>query len=80
MFLLPLSNPGTTKITDGSKTCDVYSPSAPSQQATQVDRFIRFTEFWLNKIKRKNPPSHWVMKNNFYIYTYCMAKKKFLQF
>ncbi|XP_044001787.1 GATOR complex protein Iml1 isoform X3 [Aphidius gifuensis] len=59
MFLLPLANPGTTKITEGSTTCDVYSPSASNQQATQVDYFIRFIEFWLNKIKRNNPLAHW---------------------
>ncbi|KAL6430036.1 hypothetical protein ACFW04_007680 [Cataglyphis niger] len=55
VFLLPLHNPSTRKILEGSLRCDIYTPLSNIEQASLMDGFLRFIEGWLNKIRRLNP-------------------------
>ncbi|XP_029163772.1 GATOR complex protein DEPDC5 isoform X6 [Nylanderia fulva] len=55
VFLLPLHNPSTRKILEGSLRCDIYTPPSNVEQASMMDGFLRFIEGWLNKIRRLNP-------------------------
>ncbi|XP_029671147.1 GATOR complex protein Iml1 isoform X5 [Formica exsecta] len=55
VFLLPLHNPSTRKILEGSLRCDIYAPPSNIEQASLMDGFLRFIEGWLNKIRRPNP-------------------------
>ncbi|XP_072750951.1 GATOR complex protein Iml1 isoform X6 [Anoplolepis gracilipes] len=55
VFLLPLHNPSTRKILEGSLRCDIYAPLSNVEQASLMDGFLRFIEGWLNKIRRPNP-------------------------
>ncbi|KAK0165543.1 hypothetical protein PV328_004050 [Microctonus aethiopoides] len=55
MFLLPLNNIATRKILDGSKRCDIYTPTSEIEQSQLMEGFLRFIEGWLNKIRRPNP-------------------------
>ncbi|KAG7211009.1 hypothetical protein KM043_016376 [Ampulex compressa] len=59
VFLLPLHNPATRKILEGSSRCDIYTPLTASEQTLLMDGFLRFIEGWLNKIRRPNPNKNW---------------------
>ncbi|XP_066583713.1 GATOR complex protein Iml1 isoform X2 [Prorops nasuta] len=59
IFLLPIQNPATRKILDGSTTCDIYTSLTSTEQANLMDGFLRFIECWLNKIRRPNPNKNW---------------------
>ncbi|XP_043477241.1 GATOR complex protein Iml1 isoform X9 [Leptopilina heterotoma] len=59
IFLLPLNNPATRKLLDGSSRCDIYTPLSPNEQTAYMDGFLRFIEGWLNKIRRPNSNKNW---------------------
>ncbi|XP_014236943.1 GATOR complex protein DEPDC5 isoform X1 [Trichogramma pretiosum] len=59
VFLLPLHNQATRKILEGSPHCDIYTPLTTTEQIAMMEGFLRFTEGWLNKIRRPHPNKNW---------------------
>lgn len=67
IFLLPLHNPSTRKILEGSLRCDIYTSPSNAEKSSLMDGFLRFIEGWLNKIRRPIPNKNLV---NFSIFNF----------
>lgn len=39
---------------EGAEHCDMYTASTIHDQTALLDSFLRYTETWINKIKRPN--------------------------
>ncbi|XP_057663602.1 GATOR complex protein Iml1 isoform X2 [Diorhabda carinulata] len=52
VYLIPLNNPGTRKIVDGSEYCDIYQMQSSSEHQQMVDGLIKFIDTAVNKIRR----------------------------
>ncbi|KAL3269605.1 hypothetical protein HHI36_008669 [Cryptolaemus montrouzieri] len=52
VYLLPLSNPATKKIIEGSAHYDIYTLPSTQDYQNMIDGFLKFVEAAINKIKR----------------------------
>lgn len=52
VYLLPLNNPATKKIIDGTEHYDIYNLQTNQEHQQMIDGLLKFIETAVNKIKR----------------------------